>query len=316
LHILLEGDAVSIRRIVGNLIAIGTATLLVGGVAVAGTAQQVIDTPKNEFHATADDGYLAYVQSRAGKPNKVDVYLKPPAAPRIKVNAAGTTGFYSNIEIGDVAYGDRLVFAQRTSGNTELKIWDVGAGVRRNPPAGVNTSKVESKPSLSGQHLLFGRGPATGGGFMTRIVLYDFVTDQSSVLDTAPTNGIVFPGTVNGDWASWTECSPSDCRAWRYQISLEDKSEVPTSARLIYTSAAGQDGTVWYMQSGIGCGANVKLRRHNPGTGTAIIIGFPAGIDANVSDLDDTNPLARRLYFDRVRCSNVNNWAIWRADAD
>jgi hypothetical protein len=91
---------------------------------------------------------------------------------------------------------------------------------------------------------------------------------------------------------------------------------VPTSARLIYTSAAGQDGTVWYMQSGIGCGANVKLRRHNPGTGTAIIIGFPAGIDANVSDLDDTNPLARRLYFDRVRCSNVNNWAIWRADAD
>jgi hypothetical protein len=151
---------------------------------------------------------------------------------------------------------------------------------------------------------------------MTRIVLYDFMLDQSTILDTAPTNGIVFPGTVNGDWASWTECSPSDCRAWRYQISVEAKSEVPTKARLIYTSAVGQDGTVWYLQSGIGCGTNVRLRRHSLVTGTALIVAFPSGVDAGVSDLDDTNPGNRRVYFDRVRCANLENWAIYRVAAD
>lgn len=306
----------SIRRTARALVSTLAAMLLLAGSAIAGTGEPVVNTKRNEHSGTAEDGYLAYAQSRPRKPNKLDVYLKPPAAPRIKVNAAGSIAFYSNVEIGDATYGDRLVFAQRAAGNTNIKIWDVDASVLRNAPAGVNSQQVESKPSLSGQHLLFGRGPAGGGGYMTRILLYDFVAGQSTVLDTAPRNGIVFPGTVNGDWASWTECSPSDCRAWRYQISLDDKSEVPTSARLIYTSAAGQDGTVWYVQSAIGCGANVKIRRHNPSTGSATIIDFAAGIDANVADLDDTDAGNRLLYFDRVRCSNVRNWAVWRAGAD
>jgi hypothetical protein len=286
--------------------------LLLSDVAVAAT--KVLATSRNEFDGTAEDGYFAYTQSRAGHPRRFDVYLKPPGAPRIKVNAAGAKGFYPNLEMGDLTYGDRLVFAQRSSRNTNIKIWDVDEGVRGNPPAGINTTKVESKPSLSGQHLLFGRGPADGGGYMTRIVLYDFSTGLSDVIDTAPTNGIVYPGTVNGDWATWTECSPSDCRAWRYQISTADKTEVPSGARLIYSSAIGEDGTVWFVQSGIGCGKNVKIRRQEVGADPTTLVDFSSGIDALISDLDDSGA-TRRLYFSRVNCSK-RNWNIYRVAGD
>ncbi len=135
------------------------------------------------------------------------------------------------------------------------------------------------------------------------------------MIDTAPTNGIVFPGTVSGDWATWTECSLSDCRVWRYQISTAAKTEVPSSARLIYTSAIGGDGTVWFVQSGIGCGANVKIRRHEIGAAPTTLVDFAPGIDANISDLDESNA-NRRLYFARVNCSNVHNWNVYRVAAD
>jgi hypothetical protein len=306
--------AVTVLRGARAAIVCGLAIVFVSvGIAVAGAPEEVVSTPRNEFDGTAEDGYLAYTQSRVAKPQKVDVYLTPPAAPRIKVNAAGTIAFHPNIEIGDVTYGDRLVFAQRASGNTNLKMWDVDAGGRSDLP--VNTNAVESKPSLSGTWLLFGRGPASGGGYMTRVILFDLEAETSTVVDQAPTNGIVYPGIVNGDWVSWTECSPTDCNAWRYQISTDTKSEVPSSARLIYTSAVGQDGTVWFMQSGIGCGVNVKLRRDAVDGAPTTHVDFADGVDANVSDLDDSG-VTRQLYFDRVRCSNVNNWAVYRVTAD
>jgi hypothetical protein len=302
-------------RIVG-VTALLTGVMLVSGIAIAGTAVEVLNTPRNDFMGSAEDGYLAFAQSRVGKPNKTDVYLKPPGEAKFKVNVAGTTAFYPNVEIGDVTHGDRLVFAQRVSGNTNVKIWDVDGGQFVNTPAAINSAAIESKPSISGDHLFFGRGPDEGGGYMTRLFLYDFVADVTQPIARAPRNGIIFPGTVNGDWLSWTQCSPTDCRAFRHQISTDNDQEVPTTGRLVYTSAVGQDGVVWYMQSGIGCGANVKLRRHEVGVGAATIIDFADGIDGNVSDLDDTDPKNRQLYFDRVRCSNLNNWAIWRASPD
>jgi hypothetical protein len=150
---------------------------------------------------------------------------------------------------------------------------------------------------------------------MTRVVLFDLTTNTGSVIDTAPANGFLLPGTVNGDWATWTECSPADCWVWRYEISTQTVTEVPSSARFIYTSVIGQDGTVWFVQSGSGCGANVKIRRHAIGSPPTTWVDFPPRIDANVSDLDDSGP-TRRVHFSRVNCSNVNNWNLYRVVGD
>jgi hypothetical protein len=288
--------------------------LMLADVAVAATPTKVLATSRNEFDGTAEEGYLAYTRSRSGHPGRFDVYLKPPGMARIKVNAGGTRAYHPTLDIGNVSLGDALVFVQRSGGDANLKIWDVDSGGRSNPPVGVNSQVAESKPSLDGDHLLFGRGPANRT-YIARVILFNLVSKTSLVVDTAPPNGTVYPGTVNGNWATWTECSLSDCRAWRYHIPTADKTEVPSGARLIYTSAIGEDGTVWFVQSGIGCGANVKIRRQEVGAAPTTLVNFRSGIDANISDLDDS-VVARRLYFSRVNCSNTSNWNIYRVAGD
>ncbi len=284
--------------------------------AVAATPVKVLRTPRNEIEPTKEAGNLAHGLGRAGHPNQFDLYLKRPiSSARIKVNAPGTQAWHSNIDIANAFFGDVLIFSQKGAGDADIKLWDIDAGGRTNPPPGVNTNAGESKPSIDGNHLLFGRGPAKQF-YMTKIVLYDLVMNTATVIDTAPANGIVYPGIVNGDWASWTECGRSACRAWRYQISLADRTPVPSNARLIYTSAIGQDGTVWFVQSGIGCGANVKIRRHAVGSLAATTwVDFSPGIDANISDLDDS-VASRQVYFSRVNCKNVNNWDLFRVPGD
>ncbi|MDQ4108820.1 MAG: hypothetical protein M3138_08470 [Actinomycetota bacterium] len=284
--------------------------LMLTNVALAATPVKVLGTTRNEIDPSAESGHLAYALGRVGHPNRFDVYLRRPASVRIKVNAPSTQGFEPTIDLANAHLGDALVFAQKGAGDADIKIWNVGSGGRSNPPVGVNTAASEWNPSLDGDHLLFGRGPANQF-FMTRIILYNLTMSTPTAVDVAPPNGIVFPGIVNGDWASWTECSSSDCRAWRYRISTARKTEVPSSARLIYTSAIGQDGTVWYVQSGIGCGANVKIRRHEIATAPTTLVDFPPGADANISDLDDSGA-RRQVFFSRVNCSNVNNWNLYR----
>ena len=45
---------------------------------------------------------------------------------------------------------------------------------------------------------------------------------------------------------------------------------------------------MWFVQSGIGCGANVKIRRHEIGAAPTTLVDFPPGIDASISDLDES----------------------------
>ncbi len=303
------------RRPVTAVILIGFLFLLTN-VALAATPVKVLGTLRNEIDPTAGSGNLAYGLGRAGQPNKFDVYLKRPiSSVRFKVNGPGTQAFQPNIDLANATLGgDVLVFAQKPAGDADLKLWDIDSGGRTNPPAGVNTNAGEWKPSIDGDHLLFGRGPANRF-YMNRVILYDLNTNTWAVIDTAPPNGIVYPGIVNGNWASWTECSLSACRAWRYEIPTATKTEVPSNARFVYTSSIGDDGTMFFVQSGNGCGANVKIRRAAVGAPATTWVDFPPGIDANVSDLDDSG-VPRRVYFSRVNCSNVNNWNLYRVNGD
>ena len=287
--------------------------LMLADVAVAATPTKVLATRRNEFDGTAEDGYFAFTRSRSGQPKRFDVYLKPPGLARIQVNSGGARGYHPTLDMGNPTLGDALVFVQLKDGDADLKIWDVDSGGRSNPPVGVNSQLAESKPSVDGDHLLFGRGPASRT-YIARVILFNLVSHTSIVVDTAPPDGTVYPGTVNGDWATWTECSASDCRVWRYHIPTADKTEVPSGARLIYTSAVGQDGTVWFVQSRKGCGANVKIRRQEISAAPTTLVDFAPGIDANISDLDES-VANRRLYFSRVKCSSLN-WNIYRVAGD
>ncbi|MGH2640735.1 MAG: hypothetical protein ACRDGO_03440 [Actinomycetota bacterium] len=302
-----------VRRPLFVVLSMFASLLMLADVAVAVKPTEVLATGRNEFDGTAEDGYFAFTRSRAGQPRRFDAYLKPPGLARIRVNSGGSRGYHPALDMGNPTLGDALVFVQLGDGDADLKIWDVDSGGRSNPPLGVNSPVAESKPSLDGEHLLFGRGPESRT-YIARVILFNLVSHTSIVVDTAPPEGTVYPGTVSGDWATWTECSPSDCRVWRYQISTATKSEVPSGARLIYTSAVGDDGTVWFVQSRKGCGANVKIRRQEIGAAPTTLVDFRPGIDANISDLDES-VANRRLYFARVKCS-ILDWNIYRVAGD
>jgi hypothetical protein len=149
-------------------------------------------TPRSVPSETADEGYFAYTQTRRGHPNAADVSLKSPGAACIRVNSPRSTSLYANLDIDNVR-GGRLVFEQRSRRGIDLKLWDVDAGGRSDPAPGVNTAAAESKPSISGQYLLFGRGPIRAGGIMTKVILFDLDAGTSRRIATAPRRGIVLP---------------------------------------------------------------------------------------------------------------------------
>jgi hypothetical protein len=304
---------IATRSAVTAVAALGVVLVSVAA-ALAAVPSKVLGTPRNEFQGTNEAGYFAYAQSRPGSPNRLDVYLKPAGLPRWKVNPGGSQAVRPHLDLGNATWGDTLIYTRVAPGDDDIRIYDIDDDVHRAVSGLINDSADQRYATLSGDHILYGRAPANQL-FIKRVILFNLMTSNDIVLDVAPTNGLVYPGTVNGDWASWTKCSLSDCSAWRYQISTDIKTEVPSNGRLVFTSAAGEDGTVWYMQSGNGCGVNVKLRRHTPGSRATTHFSFPGGIDANISDLDDSGA-TRRLYFDRVKCANVNNWDIYRIAAD
>ena len=59
----------------------------------------------------------------------------------------------------------------------------------------------------------------------------------------------------------------------------------------------------------------MKIRRQEVGAAPTTLVDFPPGIDASISDLNDSGAV-RRLYFSRVNCSNTSNWNIYRVAAD
>jgi hypothetical protein len=301
------------RSAITAAVALGVAVLSAAA-ALAVVPSKVLGTPKNEFQGTSATGYFAYAQSRSGSPNTLDVYLKPAGQPRFKVNPGASQAVRPDLDLGNPTWGDTLIYTRVAPGDDNIAIYDIDDGVHRAVSGLINDSADQRYATLSGNHILYGRAPANQL-YIKRIILFDIMASSDIVLDVAPTNGLVYPGTVDGDWASWTKCSLSDCSAWRYQISTHTTSEVPSNGRLVYTAAVSTDGTVWYLQSGFGCGVNVKLRRHTPGSPATTLFSFPGGVDANVSDLDETGA-TRRLYFDRVNCAHLNNWDIYRIAAD
>lgn len=249
---------------------------------------------RSEDWASAASGYLAVSQSPADDFVHSNLLVVPEGEAAIRVNPNHTNASFPSIELGNVYLGDVVVYAQwRDRGQRDLKVFDLAGSTISNPPAGVNTVETESRPSLSGDHLLFGRGPV--GGSLRRVVLFDLASGTSRILDRAP---YVWPGLVNGDWVTYQTCG-SFCIIWRYQISTDNTTQVPTPDRgTSYFPAVDDDGTVYYGVSGRRCGQNVRLMRHVTGANRpSEIRSFPDGVDVFPGDVFEHN-----VYFGRYDC--------------
>jgi hypothetical protein len=270
--------------------------------ALAVTPTSVVSTRAIEWESTRAVGYLAYTQNSVRHPGHFDLWVKPDAAHRWRTTTDATSGAHPGIDIGNTHLGDALVWSKGRRGAWDLAFTDLATGDRLAVPAGINTRRAEREPSVSGDHLLFTRGPRSGSPYADTVVLYNLATDTSQVLDHTD-RGLVNAGWVSGDYVVWQKCPRSTCSIWRYQISTDTTIEMPAEVPVVYSPAVTSDGTVFYVRSGNSCGQHTKIVKVLPDiTAMSTVYSFPPGVDAvdlfaypNLSATVD-------LYLSRVSC--------------
>jgi hypothetical protein len=261
----------------------------------AGRAHEVLPS------ADGDAGYLAWTQNSAARPKHYDAFVSLSGAPKVMVNATGTSGYNGGID------GTTLVYQQVRRGQSDLHLFDL-ATHQRSIPAVVNTPQWEWRPSISGPWLLFGRENLRTRPVKSRVLLYN--TDTSQLITLVDTPGFSQPGQVNGDFAVYTHCGRVTCNVFRYQISTGQRVKMPNalSRRVQYAPSVSADGTVYYASSRFTCGKDVRIRRFVAGDATASLMTIlPAGRDINTTYADDMTDGTTRVLHDRASCKGSSD---------
>lgn len=255
-------------------------------------------TPHYEIAPASGPGGFAWAQGARSGFRFWTLWLDDGAGPRVKVNASRSDGYSGGFE------GDKLVYQEVRGRQSTLRLFDLDSHSRSNP-AGVNTPHWEWHPTMSGDHILFGRR-----NFATRtdrIILRDRAADTTLVLDRLPRAGgrrIAESGQVNGNYAVWYRCAPT-CNVLLRDIVAGTTTRIPNPlGRQQYDPSVASDGTVYFVRSGRGCGTSVRLVRHPLGGPSTVIASLAPGRDSFNTQVEDNGDGSSSLYYERVRCSN------------
>jgi hypothetical protein len=293
------------------------AGLAIVGMVMVGTANaagptKFIDGPGNEWSASVNGDVTAWATTPSKTSYVHAVKVKEGAAAASRISKRGTDAVVGNVEIGG-PHGDVVLFfqgADKGKGQWDVKLWDLTGDALASLPSKVNTSKNEIYGGISGDYLLFTRGPARGG--LTAVFLYRFSTDSLTKIAEAPSGGYVTADSIAGDFASYTVCPRSfACNVFRYRISTEATKRMPDHGRANYWSALLPDGTVYYVQgSPRYCGYRTKLMLFT--NDAHVLTQFPNGIEVGqMSATGDSIASDPTLYFTRIRCGHFLT-GIWK----
>lgn len=246
-----------------TVLMIGSALLTVlvfAGTAIAVTAVKIIDTKADEVRPSVTDGWVAWAANSVARPNAFHAYVRTGGS-ITKIPIRGDT-FLGNI-ITDGTHAGQVVVMTNTGGDGNIRFYDLTTGAVSKPPAGVNTSKNEVDPFVSGDFLVFVRGSGN-------LMLYQFSTATMVKLVT----GGVYHPQVNGDYVAYSRCGTKNCKSvYRYQISTTTtmKMPAPAAGRANYYAAVGSDGTMFWVEgSATACGKNTKIIRWVSGTESTV----------------------------------------------
>jgi hypothetical protein len=284
-----------------------TPTLVVGGAKV------------NQIYPSANDTHVIWTENSAARPKHYDAVssVLPPTGSPTRMNQAGSLGFTGNITNGT----SEAIYQEVANHASNLYLYDVSTDVRTDPPAGVNTSAWEWKPSISAGFMEFGRSTAT---FKPRakdkVVLYDRNAHTSKVLATLPEGCLcIYAEQVSDEYATWIEC-PNICRVWYYDIAA-DKVHQLKDPRGLWNYAPSIDGTtgaLYFVQSGDACGLKVKLMRWSIGSpidSATVVSKLPSGYDVGDSRVTVTLGGDDDVYFSRQKCGGKNYSDIYKVAA-
>ena len=264
------------------------------------TPQSVVTAKGRQFNLSATPGgtYLAYDQSRPGHPNLFDVYVKPAGVRRFKVNRRG-------VAYGGGIDGATMIYQSVSHGQSNLRLFDLVTH-GRSAPAGVNTTRWEWQPTISGDWILYGQRwgshPING-----RVILHDTNTAETRVLDEqiGQPRRLLSPGQVSGDFATWDRYTPIGYadNVFLYQISTQTRTKIPVPTdKVQHSSSVTPTGTVFYARSWFGCGNHVSLHEYSSGA-DKLLAKLPNGYDTFKTFAVDEGGGVTSLYFERFQCS-------------
>jgi hypothetical protein len=308
------------RRAVGVLI-IGSAVALASTViAWAVVPEKVLDDPAlNEQSSAASPAYFAWSQNLPSKPNQYNTYVQPTGGgPRVRVNPEGTRSYTVGID------GSMVVYDAERHNNQNVRFFDAATEDRPAMPDGVNTSRREFRPTLSGSWLLFTRDNINRTSFersWTKVILFNIATEERRVLRAVRSRRAYLVGDqVNGNWATFERCrfslrtfDYSNCNVFRYNIATQATVKIANPGGQQYAAAIAQDGTIYMIRTGAPtvwhCGRNTRVVRFPIG-GPGVVIG-EIRTDALTTFATDETDTSTTLYLQKLRC-NANRSGIYR----
>lgn len=275
--------------------------------AAVATANALTQTPVlatsaiERFPRSAEDStgmeYLAWTQGPRGHQLRVHAYLQRGSEPMIRLDN-GTRGYAGGIDLPRVAYQE---VRNRAS---DIYVYDVETGIR-SPLPGVNTSRWEYLPSISGDWVLFGRDDNLRP--REQIVARNIATGAELVLssirvtDTTDTR----PGQVNGTWATWWRCFAQHCAVFKRNLAGGSTVRLPVGRRhALYASAVTSDGTVYAARSPAGVCGGVSIRRFGIGDPPAghVVARLPAHVDTSSIFARENGDGTVELVYEQAPC--------------
>jgi hypothetical protein len=285
---------------------------------IAGVAHGQVSGPDpvktgtvNEHNPAASATWFAWTKVSVAHPNRANVFAEPMPlndGDAFRVNPSGTRAFTGGID------GNTLAYQRVKRGHSNIRLFDLVT--KSDTASPINTRQWEWHPSIStdisgnlDQWILFGRQLRNG---VDKVLVHNMTTDETRTLGRVdrPRYGAE-PGQVNGDWATWTICK-ARCNVW--YIDLTDPLATPTkipkpTAVHQYGSSVTPDGTIYYVESGSGCGVNVKIDKWDGVTATPVT-SLSSGRDINFTSTS-AEADGNHFYFDRVVCS-TDRWNIYQ----
>jgi len=309
------------RRIIGVLVIGSVLALITSLLAWAAVPEKVIDERGvNEDSAAASPTYLAWSQNLPSKPNQYNTYVRPAAGgARARVNPDGTKSYTVGIDGSMVVYD-----WQRRGDNRNLSFFDAATQNRPAMPDGVNTRYRETRPTLSGNWLLFTRDNVNKTSFRkswTKVILFNIHTDERRVLRSVENRrAYLVSDQVNGNWATFEWCrfnfrtlDYSNCNVFRYNIATQALVKIPNPGGQQYAAAISHDGTIYMTRSGgpnvWHCGRHTRIVRFPIG-GPAVVIA-EIRTDALTASATDETDTSTTYYFQKFRCG-TNTGGIYR----
>ena len=268
-------------------------------------ASRLVSTSSRELRPFLGSGYLSWTRARKGRPGATDAFVRAPNGRVRKVNRPGTEGWAGGIS------GNRMAYQEIDRGDSDIRFYNLTNGARSAPRA-VNTARGwEYGPSLSGKYLLFGRLEGYGSYLEQHMLLKDMSSPgYRAIGGTSGFRTEAITGQANGDYSVWTECVRV-CNVFRYRFSRYDRYKIANPLeRVQYAPAVASDGTVFYAQSGFGCGNNVRFIMRTPGDRPRLLLRLPRGIDVFNSSIGRDARGREMLVFDRLSC-RTQQWDIY-----